>query len=169
MHHDVLGIYLNDHLAGATLGAGLARHLAHRHRHTVHGPRLEDIADEISQDRQALLSIMEGLGVRPRRYKVCAGWAGERLRRLKPNGVLHPGSGLDTVVELETLRLGVEGKSLLWLTLLASAPGRAGPDRSHLRDLLDRARAQIDVLEELRRATAAAVFSPRDARTAAAR
>ncbi|MFD4610458.1 hypothetical protein ACFWOT_20710 [Streptomyces sp. NPDC058440] len=168
MHHDVLGIYLNDHLAGATLGAGLARHVARRHRRTVHGSRLEHIADEIAQDRRALLSIMDGLGVPARRYKVCAGWAAERLRRLKPNGVPHRSSGLDTVMELETLRLGVEGKCLLWLTLLALAPRRTGLDESQLRNLLDRARNQIEVVEELRRTAAAAVFPLRGVQTSGA-
>ncbi|MEV5084396.1 hypothetical protein AB0K74_38340 [Streptomyces sp. NPDC056159] len=165
MHHDTLGIYLNDHLAGATLGVGLARHVAHRHRRTVGRSRLEQIADEIGQDRQALLTIMDGLGVPARRYKVCAGWAAERVRRLKPNVALRRSSGLDTVVELETLRLGVEGKSLLWHTLLALAPQRTDLDESQLKDLLARARNQIDALEELRRMAAAAVFSLQDVQT----
>jgi hypothetical protein len=169
MHHDMLDIYLNDHLAGATLGAGLARHVAHRHRRTVVSSRLEQIADEIGQDRQALLSIMDGLGMPARRYKVCAGWAAERVRRLKPNGVLRRSSGVDTVVELEALRLGVEGKSLLWLTLLAVAPRRTDLDGAQLKELLDRARNQIDALEELRRTAVAAVFSLQEVQTSDAR
>ncbi|MGY9065165.1 hypothetical protein [Streptomyces sp. CAS3] len=160
MQHDVLGIYLNDHLAGATLGAGLARHLAHRHRRGARASLLERMAEEIAQDRQTLLTIMDGLGVPAHRYKVIAGWAAERLRRLKPNGVLRRHSGLDTVMELETLRLGIEGKSLLWLTLLALAPKRTDLDGVQLQDLLDRARNQLDAVEDLRRTAAAAVFHP---------
>ncbi|WKE73511.1 hypothetical protein [Streptomyces sp. WP-1] len=158
MQHDVLGIYLNDHLAGATVGADLARHLAHRHRHSARASLLERIADEIAQDRQSLLAIMDGLGVPAHRYKVVAGWAAERLRRLKPNGILQRHAGLDTVMELETLRLGVEGKSLLWLTLLAQAEKRTALDTAQLNRLLDRARTQLDTVEGLRRTAAAAVF-----------
>ncbi|MFG3018856.1 hypothetical protein ACGFZQ_09950 [Streptomyces sp. NPDC048254] len=158
MQHDVLGIYLNDHVAGATLGVGLARHVAHRHRRSVRGPLLARIADEITQDRQALFMIMDGLGVPAHRYKVCAGWAAERVRRLKPNGFLQRHSGLDTVMELETLRLGVEGKSLLWHTLLALAPKRTSLDTAQLNDLLNRARTQLDAVEDLRRTAAAAVL-----------
>ncbi|MFY4722991.1 hypothetical protein [Streptomyces sp. LaBMicrA B280] len=158
MQHDVLGIYLNDHLAGATLGADLSRRLAHRHRRGVRAAVLERVADEIAQDRRSLLRIMGGLGVPAHRYKVLAGWAAERVRRLKPNGVLRRHAGLDTVLELETLRLGIEGKSLLWLTLIALAPERTALDAAQLHALLDRARAQLDVVEDLRRTAAAAVF-----------
>ncbi|MEU6093083.1 hypothetical protein ABZ865_41310 [Streptomyces sp. NPDC047085] len=165
MHRETLGIYLNDHLAGATLGVGLARRVARRYRRSGRSADLEQIAEEIAQDRQALLSIMDDLGVTASRYKMCAGWAAERVRRLKPNAVLHRKSGLDTVMELETLRLGVEGKSLLWLMLLPLAPGRPDLDESQLKDLLDRAHRQIRALEELRRTAAAAVFSLQDART----
>ncbi|MFF3461995.1 hypothetical protein [Streptomyces sp. NPDC002619] len=167
MHHDMLGIYLNDHLAGATLGVGLARHVAYRHRRSVRGSSLEQIADEIAEDRQSLLRIMDKLGVPARRYKMCVGWAAERMRRLKPNGVTHRSSGLDTVMELETLRLGVEGKSLLWLTLLELAPGRTDLDESQLKDLLDRARNQLGALEELRRTAAATFFSLQDVQASA--
>ncbi|MFJ6662397.1 MULTISPECIES: hypothetical protein [unclassified Streptomyces] len=158
MQQDVLGIYLNDHLAGATVGAGLSRHLADRHGRSARASVLKRVADEIAQDRQSLLMIMGRLGVPVHRYKVLAGWVLERVRRLKPNGVLRRHSGLDTVMELETLRLGVEGKSLLWLTLLALAPQRTALDPAQLRDLLDRARTQLDTVEDLRRKAATAVF-----------
>ncbi|KIF77874.1 hypothetical protein QR77_36700 [Streptomyces sp. 150FB] len=159
MLSDKLGIYLNDHLAGSTFGIELARRIAHQHRHSVRGAELERIAEEIDQDRQSLLDIMEALGVPTRRYKIYGGWAAERLGRLKPNGVLYRRSGLSTVVELETLRLGVEGKTLIWRLLLVLAPGEAHLDEVQLRGLLSRARDQIDTLEELRLTAAATVFS----------
>ncbi|MGW1863821.1 hypothetical protein [Streptomyces collinus] len=165
MQHDALGIYLNDHFAGATLGADLARHVARRHRRSARNPLLELLANEIAQDRQVLLMIMDKLGVPARRYKVCAGWVAERVRRLKPNGVLQRHAGFDTVMEFETLRLGIEGKSLLWLTLIALAPQRPGLDTARLQDLLDRARQQRDAVEELRLTAAAAAFSQPNAPT----
>ncbi|PWI40895.1 hypothetical protein [Streptomyces sp. ICBB 8177] len=121
MHREELGIYLNDHLAGSTLGEGLARRIAHRHRHSARRGDLERIADEVAEDRRALLDLMAALDVGARRYKVYGGLVAERLSRLKSNGRLYRRSGLSTVVELETLRLGVEGKALVWITLLAVA------------------------------------------------
>lgn len=159
MHRDDLGIYLNDHLAGATFGVGLAQRVAHQHRHSARTADLRRIADEIAQDRQSLLDVMDVLGAPARRYKVYGGWAGERLGRLKPNGVVFRRSGLSTLIELESLRLGVEGKSLIWRTLLVVAAGEPRLDASRLDLLLDRARDQIDTLETLRRTAAEAVFS----------
>ncbi|WP_329138602.1 hypothetical protein OG552_31130 [Streptomyces sp. NBC_01476] len=159
MRADKLGIYLNDHLAGATFGVGIARRIAHQHRGSVRAADLERIGREIAQDRQTLLDIMDALGVPARRYKIVGGWAAERLGRLKPNGVLYRRSGLSTFIELETLRLGVEGKTLIWRTLLAVATGKDELDETRLRGLLDRARAQIDTLERLRLEAASTVFA----------
>jgi hypothetical protein len=82
---DLLGIYLNDHLAGSTLGVSLARRMAASagpgsERSTV----LSRLATEITEDRSALLQIMATLDIPVRRYKVFAAWAGEKAGRLKP-------------------------------------------------------------------------------------
>ena len=59
----LLGIYLNDHLAGSTAGVELARRLAGAHRGSPVGEALEPFVDEVTEDRAALLRIMETLGV----------------------------------------------------------------------------------------------------------
>ncbi|MFC4033418.1 hypothetical protein ACFO3J_18310 [Streptomyces polygonati] len=111
------------------------------------GADLEHIAEEIAQDRRILLDIMDSLGVPARRYKIYGGWAAERLGGLKPNGILYRRSGLSTLIELEPLRLGVEGKPLTWRTLLVVATGAGPLDESRLRSRLERARDQIQTLE----------------------
>jgi hypothetical protein len=108
----LLGIYLNDHLAGATAGTERATRLVRTARGSALGRAIEPVAAEIAQDRKALLDIMRDLGIPVRRYKVCAGWAGEKLGRLKPNGHLVRPSSLGTVLDLEAPRLGVEGARL---------------------------------------------------------
>ncbi|MEU3526781.1 hypothetical protein AB0E62_23420 [Streptomyces sp. NPDC038707] len=145
-----LGIYLNDHLAGATAGTGRAARLARTARGCALGRAIEPVAAEIAQDRTALLDIMRDLGVPVRRYKVCAGWAAERLGRLKPNGHLVRPAPLGTLLDLEALRLGVEGKAACWYTLrrLAATDGRLDPAR--LDTLLERARRQQERIEEWR-------------------
>lgn len=147
---DLLGIYLNDHLAGATAGGQRVRHLARVSAGSQLGRELGPLADDIAQDRRTLLAIMRSLEVPVRRYKVAAAWVAERAGRLKGNGRLVRRSPLSTYVELEMLRLGVEGKAAGWQTLrrLASVHGRL--DARLLDDLVDRARSQQDLLERWR-------------------
>ena len=102
----VLGIYLNDHLAGATAGTELAHRAARTHRAHGQGGQLKRLAVEIAQDRAALISMMKALGIPVRAYKVCAAWIGEKAGRVKPNGRLLARSPLSDLEELELLRLG---------------------------------------------------------------
>ncbi|KUJ38005.1 hypothetical protein AB0N87_09920 [Streptomyces sp. NPDC093228] len=157
MGPEALEIYLNDHLAGATAGQFMSRHLAEHHRSSSHGGALRHVADEIAEDRRYLLEMMDALGVPAHRYKVYAARLGQMACQLKLNGRVTRRSGLSSVLELETLRLGIEGKSLLWQTLL-SLPSAKGLDRARLQDLLDRARHQIDTVEGMRREGAVTVF-----------
>ena len=113
----VLGIYLNDHLAGATAGTELAHRMARSHGDEEDSGTLRRLAAEIGQDRTALLDIMAALGIKVRRYKVGAAWIGEKAGRLKFNGRLFARSPLSDLEELEILRLGVEGKAAGWRTL----------------------------------------------------
>lgn len=155
----LLGIYLNDHLAGATGGMELARRSAGAHRGTATGTTLTRLATEIQQDREALLEIMVALEVPVRQYKVAAAWVAEKVGRLKLNGRLLDRSPLSSLVELEALRLGVEGKACLWRTLLVVAKQEPRLDAPELNTLLDRATAQLESLEGMRVETSAEVFA----------
>jgi hypothetical protein len=75
--HGLLGIYLNDHLAGATGGLELARRVARSHRGPGAGAAVQRLAAEVAQDRAVLEDIMDALGIPVRAYKVCAAWIGE--------------------------------------------------------------------------------------------
>jgi hypothetical protein len=147
---DPLGIYLNDHLAGATAGLELARRVAGARQVPATGPELQRFAEEAAEDRAALLRIMGTLGVPVRSYKVWAAWAGEKAGRLKPNGRLTTRSPLSNLVELEILLLGVEGKATGWRTVRALADRDGRLDAAELDELLSRARRQADFLEEAR-------------------
>ncbi|WP_432075307.1 hypothetical protein [Streptomyces wuyuanensis] len=149
MHRDALRIYLNDHLSGATSGTELARRLARAHGSSPHAAELRRLAEDIAEDRSTMLDVMGTLGIAPHRYKVCAGWAAEKAARLKPNGRVLRRAGLSTILELETLRMGIQGKYMLWraLTPLARETGRVGTAR--LDELTERARNQMAVVEEL--------------------
>jgi hypothetical protein len=146
----MLGIYLNDHLAGATAGSELARRMTRSHRGQEEDGQLNRLAAEIKQDRSALLDIMASLGVAVRAYKVGAAWIGEKAGRLKFNGRLLARSPLSDLEELELLRLGVEGKAAGWRTLRTQANTDARLDADRLDGLISRAKSQVDELEELR-------------------
>ena len=156
---NVLGIYLNDHLAGATAGTELARRVAASAQSEGDGDVLRDLAAEIAQDRATLAGFMAKLDVPVRAYKVYAAWIGEKAGRLKFNGRLFTRSPLSRLEELELLRLGVEGKAAGWRTLrvLADTDQRLEPAR--LDELIARARRQADLLEDLRVRAADQVIS----------
>jgi hypothetical protein len=147
---DLLGIYLNDHLAGATAGTGLAQRMAASGHLPAADGTLRQLAVEIAGDRDALLEFMAALGIPVRGYKVWAAWAGEKAGRLKPNGHLVSRSALSNLEELEILRLGVEGKAAGWRTLRVLADRDRRLDPARLDDLISRARRQSDLVEELR-------------------
>jgi hypothetical protein len=148
--HDLLGIYLNDHLAGATGGLELARRVAASHRDPATDGSVQHLAAEVAQDRAALEAIMAALGIPVRAYKVYAAWIGEKAARLKLNGYLLIRSPLSSLEELEMLRLGVEGKAAGWRTLRVLAETDKRLDSGRLDELIARARRQADLLEELR-------------------
>jgi hypothetical protein len=156
---EYLGIYLNDHLAGAAGGVELAFRAAQARRNSSEGEQLRRLAADIASDRGALLSIMRSLRIPARRYKSMAAWVAEKAARLKLNGRLLSRSPLSDLVELEGLRLAVEGKAAGWRTLLGIADQEPGLDADRLQELVRRANAQISRLEELRVTTAAELFS----------
>ena len=147
---DLIGIYLNDHLAGATAGTELAHRMARSHDEVADRATLQRLAGEINADRRALLEIMALLGVPVRHYKTAAAWLGERAGRLKFNGRLRTRSPLSGLEELELLRLGVEGKAAGWRTVRELAGSEPRLSEAWLDELLTRARAQADLLEDLR-------------------
>ncbi|MFC4496524.1 hypothetical protein ACFPA8_20565 [Streptomyces ovatisporus] len=154
-----LAIYLNDHLMGATSGSELARRVAKQHAQTPAGAALVRMADEIAQDRAELLRIMDDLGIPVRRYKIGIGWAVEKAGRAKTNGFLVRRAPLSSLVELESLRAGVEAKRLMWQALRASGTDRTGGlGADRLTELLHRARRQLETLEDLHLQVAGAVL-----------
>lgn len=157
--HALLGIYLNDHLAGSSAGLEFARRIARAEHGTATGVALERLAGEIAEDRQALLDIMAALDIGVSQVKVALGWAAEKVGRLKLNGHLVSRSPLSTLIELEVLQLGVEGKAAGWRTLRSAADREPRLDAARLDDLLVRARRQADTLEELRVQTAGQLFA----------
>lgn len=145
---DLLAIYLNDHLAGATAGVELARRLLGSNEGDPEfGPPLAEICAEIEADREVLRAAMDRLGVKQSQLKPLAAALGERLGRLKANGRLRRYSPLSRLEELEILQSGVVGKQRLWQALESSHAG-ALPE-FELGELAARAGEQLARLQEL--------------------
>jgi hypothetical protein len=145
-----LAVYLNDHLAGATLGVELARRAARSNRGTDFGTVLSELADELAADRRSLESVIDLLGISKDRGKIVLAWGAEKVGRLKLNGRLIGYSPLSRLEELELLVLGIDGKLLLWRTLAEAdrAEGRLAP--VDLPALIRRAQAQRRRVERQR-------------------
>jgi hypothetical protein len=153
-----LAIYLNDHLAGSTSGIELVRRARKANEQTPLGEALLRLEREIDADRETLKRIMRDLGVRPNPAKVAAGWTGEKLGRLKPNGHLRGYSPMSRVVELEGLVMGITGKLEGWRALAIVAESEPRLDRELLDHLVERAERQREEVEEHRAAAAGAAF-----------
>jgi hypothetical protein len=155
----LLGIYLNDHLAGATGGLELARRALGNNRGTAYEADLARLAREIGEDRATLERLMERLRIPRSPVKAPLAWALEKVGRLKPNGRLLEYSPLSRVIELELLAGGVETKRALWVTIRALM--QDGVDLGvDLEELIARARRQRRLIERRRVQAAAEAFGP---------
>ena len=140
MNTQLLGIYLNDHLAAMTAGTELGRRVSRTH------PELRVLADDIDADRKELLDFMREVGVESRPHKAAIGWLSEKAGRLKLNGKVLGRSPLSDVLELEGLRIGIEGKTALWRTLRKLKSF----DDDRLERLSARAASQAELVDQYR-------------------
>jgi hypothetical protein len=145
-----LGIYLNDHLAGAALGVGVARRLHESNKdEAALAKPLAQVCAEIEADRGTLEALMRRLGIRRGSVKPALASAGEKLGRLKPNGQLIGYSPLSRLIELELLLIGITGKRQLWKALDQALGGSL--EEFDFGRLAERAARQREVVDELHR------------------
>lgn len=148
-----LAIYLNDHLAGATLGVELARRLRSSNQGDAEfGEPLAQLCAEIEEDQLTLVRLMENRGVSRDPVKPVLAKVAERLGRLKLNGRIRGYSPLSRVLELEVLSGMVGGKLQLWNALEQSFGQSL--DGFDFHDLAARADNQGQRLEDLHLAAA---------------
>jgi hypothetical protein len=144
-------IYLNDHLAGATLGVELAKRALKENPEDELGDFLRWLVPQLVEDRAALIRVLRRGGGTPSLAKSGGAWLAEKLGRLKPNGHVATYSPLSRLVELEGLAAGIEAKRSLWVALQAA--GAEDVD-----ELIARAREQRDRLEPHRLEAARRTF-----------
>ena len=87
MAHRPIDLYLNDHLAGATFAADLARQLEARTEGTDFQPEMSRLAAEIEADLDTLTDLMERIGTTRNPSKQLTAWVAEKASRLKLTGL----------------------------------------------------------------------------------
>ena len=146
--HRHLGIFLNDHLAGATGGVGRARATRDANEGTEFFEPLAQVCREIEEDRSTLESIMDDLGIGRSRVKTTLVGLGEKAGRLKPNGQVRGYSPLGRVIDLEVLLLGITGKLRLWTLLEDLLDGETSRDLGALALRAEDQRTRVGELQE---------------------
>ncbi|WP_425956109.1 NAD-dependent epimerase/dehydratase family protein [Xylanimonas sp. McL0601] len=147
MDRQLFGLYLSDHLTGATAGLGRIERMARTYDASLQ-PQLAELAEQLRGERELYVDMLRVLGVRRRPLRRAAAGMAERLGRLKLNGRLLRRSPMTPVLESELMRSAVMGKIGGWQTLRQHAAA-VGLDRGQFDALLQKARRQLEVLERL--------------------
>ena len=160
MADKAMNVYLNDHLAGATLGSNLAKQIQVQNVGTALGELMGSLAPEIEADRQTLIEVMKRLDISQNPVKRATAWMAEKASRVKLSGQTSGEPELGAFMALETLCLGVQGKLCLW-TALKKVADRYEPLTSmNLDELIERAQTQHSALERERMAASSRALAP---------
>ena len=149
MADKAMDTYLNDHLAGSTLGADLAKQI----RDNAEAPLrqlMETIAAEIEEDRETLIELMDRMGTTKNPVKQATAWMTEKASRAKFSGVSSGAPDVGKLMALESLTLGVTGKECLWQMLKRVAGRYEALASTDFERLIERARDQHDQLQKER-------------------
>ena len=153
-----LATYLQDHYAGSSAGIELFRRAADQQTDAVVRTALTAMAEKVEHERTVLTKYLAFVDAKPDPVKNAGAWVAEKLGRFKPNGELVRRSPLSDVMELEMLRIAVEGKGAGWRVLRALADDQPLFDAAELDTLIEDTGRQIKELEDLRMDAARRVF-----------
>jgi hypothetical protein len=157
-NRDLLAVYCNDHLAASVGGIELVRRMLHEHRTTDYEQPLEQLLGELREEKAALESMMHGIDIAIRKYKIAALWLGEKAARLKLNGRLLTRSPLSDLVEFEFLASAVRAKRSGFETLRTVAEVDPRLPKAEIDRLIRQANRQFEWLSHARREVGATVF-----------
>ncbi len=140
-----MSTYLEDHLTGATLVIELVDR--RRKRDDVEA-WMHEFHAQLLSSRRIVQSLADQFSTGASHIKQAAGWAAEKAAQVK---LALDGDGnedLRDLLELETMRTGVEGQKCLWRSLQRLDDERVGAVdiEAHLRT----ADEQADTLEQFR-------------------
>lgn len=156
--HQLLRLYLKDHLAGATAGVQRIQRMARAYASTPIGAPLDDLARQITEGREHLLQVMETLHMRPGLLRNALAAIGERLGRLKLNGRLVRRSPMSPLLETELARSAVIGQMGLWQTLTTLAE-ELSLDRADYEARTAKTTRQLEALDQIHVVVRTAAFT----------
>ena len=145
---DLLGLYLSDHLTGATAGAQRIKRMADAYIDTPVYAKLSELAIMIPGERQMLKEIIRDLRLAQRPHRQGAAFLAERAGRLKLNQRLFSRSPMSLVLETELMRSAVMGKKGVWQTLGDNAE-HLGLNEDFFDELAASADKQAAILDEV--------------------
>ena len=147
---DLLATYLRHHYAAARGGLNLCARAARTHTDPVARRELSSLVADVQEDRTALLTNLEALGVdRHPVAELVLAW-GESLGRLRSAGLFHR-SPLTDLIELEALSGVIHANVQGWLALRQRAESDSRLNPYQIDHLVRRGREQENRVEELRR------------------
>ncbi|GAA1993663.1 hypothetical protein GCM10009718_34250 [Isoptericola halotolerans] len=144
----LFGLYLSEHLTGATAGLGRLERMTDAYQDTPFHADLSEITEQVRDERRLYRTLLATLGIRRRRYRQLIAGVGERVGRLKLNGRVVERSPLTMMLEVELIRSALLGKMGGWQTLQEYADD-VGLDPERFADLIELAHRQIAVLDRL--------------------
>ena len=149
-----MDVYLNDHLAGSTLGVDLAKQIESHSEGTPLADVMAELVPQIEEDRETLLELMERMDTSENPAKKAAAWLSEKASRVKFSGLSSGESEQGLFMALESLELGVTGKLSLWTALTEVEADHPPLATIGLPGLIERAKSQQATLERERLAAA---------------
>ncbi len=152
MSDEALGIYLQDHLAGAAGAVELLEALQKRHAGEPVSALAAEILAEVEEDRGALKDLAERVGGGSHPVKEGAAWLAEKATRVKVGR--GTAGELGAFEALEALALGIWGKRALWRALAVLSASDSRLQGLDLDRLITRAESQHARVEEFRLRTA---------------
>jgi hypothetical protein len=157
---DNLSTYLNDHLAGSVAALNMIDHLIDTYEEKPLAQFFRDLRADIAADQAKLQGLVEKLDKKHNAIRKAGTWIAEKISRAK----IRPGESRDgemgLYLALESLVLGITGKSALWRGLEVATgvvPKLCGLDYAQLQE---RAREQCGRVEAKRLELARVVFKP---------
>src|SRR5215813_5025642 len=158
MSRDYRAIYLNDHLAGSLIAIEILEHLETEASDSM--PDLPALKADIEADRQQLKTLMDRLGITESRVRKLTSWIAEQVTEAKFEADDESRGTLRRLERLETLALGIDGKSAMWHALRAAAELSPELREIDYEQLVQRAQQQRSRVEMLRLQAARVALPP---------
>jgi hypothetical protein len=160
MKNKNLATYLNDHLAGSVGAIEMVDHLIKTYENKAIAQFCKELRDGVPADQDELRAIMLALEVKESGMRKAGAWIAEKLGRAKlgVEGDSSADPGLFLV--LETLVLGITGKSALWRALATVQESSPQLQRFDFNRLQKRASEQAERVDAKRLGVAREALRP---------